>query len=154
MDKNTEKIYVVNAIYADELTKEDNEKEFEIYKIRYEIWKNKTFEEFLNFQRGYKKDKWNIGGFDSSYHTTKEEAIKFITENIGDINEAGCYNYASVSPIPMGCAYYNSRMNKNDIVLFKWNKGTHRYEIFNKTTENSELYNGLISYVWGFISAG
>ena len=149
--KEIECVYVVRAIYVDEITEEKNKKEYEIYKLKYPGWKEKTYEDFLEFQKGWKKDKWDIGGFDSSYHMTKEEAIEYATKNIGDINEAGCYMYAAVCPLPLGVAYYNTDIDRNEILLFKYCNEKDEYEPLNIEEEGMEKESRIRNYVWGFI---
>lgn len=150
MEKKEEFAYVVRAIYADEITKEKNERNYEIHKIKYNK-PNLTLDEFNKFQSDWKLNKWDIGGFDSSYHFDKEEAINYAKKNIGDINEAGCYMYAAVCPLPIGLAYYNTGIDKNDIILFKYEREEDEYKTWTPDSSEKELYERILNYVWGFI---
>lgn len=140
-------IYYVSAIYADKLTEEDLKKKYEIHKLKYN--KDITYEKFLDFLKDFKEDEYNIGSFISSYHLTKEEAIEYATKNIGDINEAGCYQYAGVSKAPTGLSYYNSGQNpKEDFIIYKYNREKDEYEELDKKEKEYDL---ILHHLWGFV---
>lgn len=151
MEKDTKKkdnksIYYVSAISLHKLTEKDLRLKYEIYKLKFN--REFPYEKYLANLKTFKEDKYNISDFISSYHDTKEEAIEYVVENIGDINEAGSYEYASVSKAELGRCYFNSCNSITDYILYKYNHDIDKYEELDK---NSEEYSDLSHYVWGYI---
>ena len=109
-----------------------------------------SYEEYRDFQKEMKMDKWKIGGFTSSYHKTEDEAKEYIIKNIGDIEESGCYNYACVSPKVLGHSYHSMYIEKSDVLIFKWNIEKETFEPFIETDENKELYEIIFDYIRSF----
>ena len=144
-------IYYVAAIDIAEITANDLKKEYEIHKIRY----NKTeddlsYKKFLQFMASWKHDKYSVSSFISSYHLTKEEALEYAINNIGDINEAGAYPYAGVVQAPVVCSYYNTEQNPNeDFIILKYNFEIRKYEIIDSTCPE---YKYILQHLWGMIS--
>lgn len=144
-----ENIYYVQAISLQELTEELLNKEYEIHKIKYNQPKL-TKEQFLKFMEDWHQSKYDIDSFISSYHETLEEAKEYAQRNIGDINEAGCYNYAAVCKAPLGLTYYNTGQNaKEDFILYKYDRESHSYKELAKDVPE---YKSLLEHVWGMIS--
>ena len=143
---NDVKIYQVTAISCEPKAEEILQHEFKIYKIRY----NKpdlTMEDYVNYLKRWNNDKYSINGFISSYHLDEERAVSYVENNIGDINEAGVYDYAAVSAIVVDAAYYNSEQDiEKDITIYKYNHETDKYE---KLTNAPELIH-LKKYIWNF----
>ena len=89
----------------------------------------------------------DISSFISSYHLNKEEAIEYAENNIGDIYECGSYPYVAVVSAPIGYSYYNTYQEKEkDFIFYKYNHSIKKYEKINK---DNEIYNYLLSHVWG-----
>ena len=107
------KIYYVSAISLEEITEEKMKHLYEIHKVKYNK-PNLSYEDFIEFKKSWKEDEYIIDSFISSYHLSKEEAIQYAIENIGDINECGSYPYAGVSTAYIGHAYHNACQNKNN----------------------------------------
>lgn len=143
-----EYIYDVRAISMDKLEECDIIKKFELYKA---FNPNKIVMSYENYKSlHYPFYPYNFDSFLSSMHETLEEAQEYVTQNIGDINESGSYNYAVVSKIPLSISYYTTEQNPNeDFWIYKYNNETHQYELLSK---DSLEYKSLLSYSWGFIS--
>ena len=144
-----DKFYCVSAISLTKITEEKLKEMYEIHKIKYK--KEISFEHFLKFQKDFKEDKYLIDSFVSSYHSEKEKAIQYAVNNIGDINEAGCYNYAGVSTLYTDIAYYNTEQNpKEDFIIYKYCREDNMYHELDKSAPE---YKYILSHLWGFVSS-
>lgn len=147
------KIHYVLVIDMDEITDERKRKNY--YKMLIEHNKQEkefTYEKYEKFIKDWKEDKYSFSSFQSSFHTSRKEAIEYVTKNIADINEAGCYNYAAVVSAPIGLAYYNTGVNpEKDIKLFKYNRETDSYVPMDKKEDG---FRQLRDHAWGMISLG
>lgn len=104
-------------------------------------------EKYVKYLHLHGEDKVSISGFISSYHVTETEAMKYAIQNVGDINEAGCYNYCAVVRAPVGHTYYNTSQNPDeDIILLKYNRKRDVYEILEGSEEEYEVIK---YHVWG-----
>ena len=140
-------IYSVIAISLEEYTEERLKKLHASHNCLYS--KQLTFEEFLKFQKQWKEDSYDISSFVSSYHLEYKTAKEYVEGNVCDINEAGCYNYAAISKIPIDATYYNSCQNPNtDFDIYKYNIETKEYELLDKKAKE---YEYLIRHVWGCV---
>ena len=143
-----ENIYYVEALAVEEKTETDLIKEYEIYKIKYE--REITYEKFLETKKNWHEDKYYIEGFTSSYHETLEEAKEYVIENIGDINEAGSYEYAAVVEAPLSVSYYNSYQTKKSFILYKYNHDKNKYEEIPQTEEVCKYILEALSGLFNF----
>lgn len=140
-------IYIVNAISVTEYKEEDLKRKHTAHNCLNE--RQLTYEEYLKFLKNWKEDTYSISSFISSFHLEYEKAKEYAENNLGDINEAGCYNYAAIIKAPMDCFYYNSYQNpKTDFELYKYNSETKKYELLDKSAKE---YNYIINHLWGFI---
>jgi len=145
-----EDIYMVYPVNICEKTNEMLIKEYKIYLIK----TNKTeeeysFEQFCNYLENWKQKKYSIDYFISSFHVDIEEAKKYVINNIGDINEAGCYEYACISKAPIGVSYYNSEQNVNtDFIVYKYNPEKKEYI---ELERDNEIFKEIAKYIWGYI---
>ena len=142
-----DKIYYVEAISLQEKSQEMLKKEYEIHKIKYK--EDITYEQFIKFLKDWHDYQYSIDSFISSYHVTLEEAKEYAKNNVGDINEAGCYNYCAVISAPIGISYYNTEQIKEDFIIYKYNNVSKSYEELSSTEKE---YNKLIEHVWQMIS--
>lgn len=142
-----EKIYITHAISLENKTEESLKKEYEIKCLKY----NKKFDWncFLKILKQTYEDKYSIGGFISGFYNKKEEATYAIVNNIGDINEAGCYPYAAVCTADIGVAYYDSYQNiETDFDIYEYNFDSKKYEPLNKEADE---YKAILHYIWGYV---
>lgn len=131
-----EKIWYVEAIGAEKVTEEKLRKDFEIAKIKHNWDSSKVdFEEFKRLKHSWGEDLYYFDRWISSFHKTKEDAIEFATQNIGDINEAGAYNYVAVVGAPMDSTYYNTYIKYEDVLIYKYDRESDRYVQIDKTEE-------------------
>ena len=146
-----EKIYIVMPILLKEKTKEDLEKEYRHFLFKLNLKEEEhSFEKFIskNLSKGEKK--FYINSFISSYHLTLEKAKLYAQQNVGDINEAGCYNYVCVCTADTDCTYYNTYQNLNeDFIVYKFDFVTDEYVPVEETEENKEILTVIKYHAWG-----
>lgn len=142
-------IYEVKAVSLTERTKDDIQKELDSVNARY--GHNMDMKRFMEHLRAIYRDKYEASSFTSSFHFNQDEAVKYATGNIGDINESGCYNYAAVCRNMVGKAYFDSCQDPdNDFWLFKYDRDTGHYLPLPK--EASEYMYVLVE-AWGYCPA-
>lgn len=104
-------------------------------------------DKYLKYLHMYGEDKVSISGFISSFHVKEGEAMRYAIENVGDINEAGCYNYCAVVRAPIGYSYYNTEQRlEEDIKILQYNRDTDKYETLDKSAKE---YDVIAYHVWG-----
>lgn len=129
-------IYVVTTIRLEEKTEKDIVKDFEINKIKYPRWKNKTIKEYQEFLKSWKMDKYLISQEDNSYFLDLKQAKYNVEENVADINDGGAYNYVVIKKIPLNVAY--GTIIIEDYYIYRYNKEIRKYmEV--KLDENEEV---------------
>lgn len=137
-------LYIVSTVSIKERTKEDLKKDFEITKLEYPSWRNKTFEEYCEFENGWNRDKYKMNEEDNSYFLDLQKAKSSVINNFADINDCGAYNYAVIKKVPMNRAY--GMIHVEEIYLFKYNLDTYGY------TEVSLNENDETKYITSIIS--
>ena len=139
-------IYYVLAIDFEKKNEDILKENYESFVKRYKC-EGYTYEDYLNKLELEGNKDFSISSFISSYHLNKDRAIEYATNNIGDINEAGSYNYVAVVSAPIDISYYNSNQNKDkDFELFKYDKENDVYVPLDK---NSWEYLPIIYHCWG-----
>lgn len=134
-----EPIYILSAVDIQPVTQEILEKEFEVTKIRYPAWKNKTFQEFLQIKADTYETKYNIETYDTAYFLNPLTAEQYAKENMADINEAGSYPYLVIYSRPTNHMY--AEANKTEVRLFVYERETDSYrEIKNIKADEKYLY--------------
>jgi hypothetical protein len=134
-----EHIYMVRTISLNEKSEDDLQREFEIFKLKYPIWINKTYEEFLHFQQSWKEDKYSISYEDNAYCENYEIAHKKVINNACDINDGGSYNYIAIIKVPMNGCYAMTYTQRSDINLFKFDMDRLSYlEVNDYDTEEAK----------------
>lgn len=123
---NDKYLYIVSTISLKKRTEDDLKKEFEIYKVKYPSWKEKTFEQYYEFQKGWNWHKYSISQEDNAYFLKLEEAKLAVKENFGDINDGGAYNYALIKKVPMNRAY--GMIYVEELYIFEYEIATDTYE--------------------------
>jgi len=137
-------IYIVRTIDLTEKTQSDLEREFEVMKINHPLWKTKTYEEFIDFMKGWKWDKYKQDYENNAYFETYEQAYEKVINNVCDINDGGIYDYVSIIKMPMNCCYTESYLEENDTTLFKFNYKEDTYFEINKDfDEKTKWLSGL-----------
>ena len=129
--------YRVIAISIREITEEDLKKEFEIDKIKHP---NLTsYEKWLNNTNKWVGTKYRVGSYDLGYFLEKEEALWAVENNLGGMDEGGCYPYALIEKLPLNTAYPTSTC-ETEYDLFKFNFETRGYEAIDFHESDKEEY--------------
>ena len=138
-----EKIWYVEAIEARKVTEESLKKDFEVAKIRHNWKPDADFESFKNFKHSWGEDLYYFDREITSFHKTREDAIEYATQNIGDINDGGVYNYVAVVGAPINSVYYNTYIKYEDVIIYKYDRESDLYIQIDKTEEifKPMLYN-------------
>lgn len=94
---NKDTVFLIYSGNIKSLTKDDLIKKYKIRKIQYPTALNITFEEYLALLKSWNDDTYDIMSFDllaicNDLEVAKEKVIN----NVGDFNEAGCYNHAII----------------------------------------------------------
>lgn len=140
-------IYEIKAVSLTERTEDDIQKELESFNILH--GKNIDMEKFKKFLGDFHRLKYDTSSFPVSFHTDHEEARVYARENIGDFNEAGCYNYAVICRNITGRAYYNSYQDPGeDFEVLKFDREKGQYLPLPK---DASEYWKVLEEAWGFI---
>ena len=119
-------LYIVTTVSLKSRTEDDIKKEYEIYKIKYPVWKVKSYENFCDYLNSWNLYNYTISQEDNSYYFNLNEAKEMVINNIGDINDGGIYNYVLIKKVPARRVYANT--NIEEYYLFKFNKNTRVYK--------------------------
>ena len=120
-------IFIVSTINLKEKSYEDLMKEYEIFKIKYNTWRKSTFEEFINFQKEWARDRYELTDEDNAYFLEFDKAKEAVEENINDINDSGVYNYALIRKVNLNSMY--AKQLPEEIYIFKFNKQKMKYDL-------------------------
>lgn len=121
-------LFILKTISLKKISTEELKKEYQIYQIKYPVWKNKTYEEFLEFSKSWSWDKYDCSSEDNCYFTDKNEAIDTAIDNIQDLNDGGVYNYILILEVPFN-ATYSQHMRAKSGTLLKYNVDSDKYSI-------------------------
>lgn len=144
-----ERIYIAFAIDAGKRTPEEKIRKYEVTKLRYNN-PTLTYEEYAKFQMGFKDFDYFAIADPMGYYTTKKLAEEAVQNNTCDINEAGCYPYAAVLPLPTDCMYANSYAEDNDVLIYKYNFESGMYGPL-PIRGNEDLIDRILQEVTGLI---
>lgn len=145
--KKNNNLFIVRTFSLKKVVDEDLNIEYEVFKIKYKAWKNKTFEEFLSWHKDFHKNPYDIESEDFAYFETKEEAADSILRNQADMNDGGAYKYASIVEVPYKVSYPNS-MYVQSVTLYRFNKKTEKFEIIDmETDEETRAIKNIFSIV-------
>lgn len=137
-------LYVVSTVSLKERTKEDLKKDFEITKLEYPSWQNKTFEQYYEFEKGWNRDKYIMNEEDNSYFLDFQKARNSVINNFADINDGGIYNYAVIKKVPMNMAYV--MIHVEEMYLFKYNLDADIYiEVSLNEDDETKYITSIIS---------
>lgn len=118
-------LYIVSTVSLKERTKENFKKDFEIAKLEYPSWQNKTFEQYYEFEKSWNREKYIMNEEDNSYFLDFQKARNSVINNFADINDGGTYNYAIIKKVPMNMAY--GMIHIEGLYLFKYNLDSDSY---------------------------
>lgn len=132
-------LFILKAISLKEKTEEDLKRDFDIVKIKYNVWKYKTLKEYIEFEKGWNRDKFNINTENILYSLDKMRAKELLIKNVADFNDGGAYNYAILLSIPQDTAYAELT-DINEYELFKYNQKTSTYELITDLNDEKAQY--------------
>lgn len=142
-NKNINYIYVVSTVSLKIRTEEDLNLDFEIHKIKYPYWRNKSYEDFYNFEKGWNYHKYKLEKEDNSYFLSLEDAKDAVSRNFANINDGGVYNYVLINKIPIGKAY--AMLQSEDVYIFKYDKELDVYtEVDLDSSEETKYITSLV----------
>ena len=76
--------------------------------------------------------------------------MKYIKENIGDINECGSYEYAALVSAEIDVSYYECNQTKEeDVILFKFDNETKSYVELEKTADEYFYLQKYVLHIFG-----
>ncbi len=150
--KQQEKIYIVTAISVRKRTEAELREMFARTKAKHSIWREKTFEQYVEFLKGWKEDKWAISTEDITYFLNKKDAEGFVQANCGDMNECGSYPYASITWVYPGEYLGRCSRTRQDVSIWEYVDPADRYTP--AVLEDKELLGLLCDEVRQVISGG
>lgn len=118
-------IYVVSTVDLKEKTEAMLKSEYEQTKAKYDTWKNKSYEEFYEFQKGWGWHRYKLRQEDNSYFMELDKAKEAVINNFADINDGGTYNYALIKKVPVGKAY--GMLSVKELYIFKYDRESDKY---------------------------
>jgi hypothetical protein len=138
------KVYVLSIYSIHPLTQEDLETSLKIHNLRYK--RETTMEDFLKFKEDWVKgsSKYDIdysSGEKNAYFYNLGDAIYAVQRNMGDINEAGVYNYATILAYEVGQMY--ATCQPLEFYAYKYNRTIDGYEEIHKGED--EVYDMLVT---------
>ena len=119
-------IFIVKTINLRSLTEKNLKDDFEVLKIKNKLWRNRTFEEYVEFEADWDRDKYKATSEDNAYFNNLDEAKEFVINNTCDLNDGGVFNYIIIQEVPINSSYAYTRIESN--YLFKFNRSTNKYE--------------------------
>lgn len=131
-------LYIVSTVSLKELSENDLKKDFELHKVQYPGWKNKTFQEYCEFKKGWGRDKYELSQEDNSYFLDFEKAKECVERNFADINDGGAYNYTVIKRTPLEKAYAMTYVE--ELHIFKYDNKTSTYKELPLDTNNETKY--------------
>jgi hypothetical protein len=143
-------IYIIRTMSVNENSEDDLRKEYEIFKIKYDTWHSKTFDEFLKFQKSWKDDKYSIHTDDLVYCESYEIAYDKVINNCCDMNDGGLYNYVAILKVKTNYCYASVCAASEDVILFQYDIDSRKYiELRDNTTEISLFKDKAIGVIRG-----
>ena len=137
-------IYIVRTIDLKVKTEQDLKNGYEVFKINYPNWRTKTYEDYIDFMKDWKRDKYEQGYEENAYCETYEQAYMKVINNICDMNDGGLYDYASIIKTPVDYCYPESYLEDEDTTLFKFDyKRNSYFEVRKDFDEKTKWLSGL-----------
>lgn len=134
------KIYILSILSVKQKTEEMLKKELEIHNLKYN--KNLTMDKYINFINSfnpYASKYTDSYGEPNAYFFNLSDAIYAAEHNLGDINEAGVYNYITIVALPIGQMY--AHIEPSEFYVFKYNEKEDGY--IQITNNDDEIYKFL-----------
>lgn len=142
-------IYIIKTISLKSKTEEDRQKEFEICKINYPLWKEATYQDYITFSKEWNEYDYKISSEDNCYCDEYDFTKNNVIDNSTDINDGGVYNYVAVIHTPINHAYAMTNIEQNDIHLFKFNSHSEKYDEvgYKDSKESKFIINKIIGRI-------
>lgn len=147
--KKIEKIYLVQVLNIKKKTEKDFEKDFKIFKEKYDWYKGKTVEEFKEYiknddvYRMFRLSDYNITeAEDVGFFTNEEIAKECVINNYADINECGSYSYAVIIPIKANTLYPECHaigIKEYSTMIFEFDNENDKYVQLNEKDFSIDL---------------
>lgn len=144
-----EKIYLVQVLNIKKKTEKDFEKDFKIFKEKYDWYKGKTVEEFKEYiknddvYRMFRLSDYNITeAEDVGFFTNEETAKECVINNYADINECGSYPYAVIIPIKANTLYPECHaigIKEYSTMIFEFDNENDKYVQLNEKDFSIDL---------------
>lgn len=146
-------IYLLYAISIHKNTEDDIKRNMDAENIRLNT--KMDIDYYKDFLKSFHELNYETSDCVIGYFDNKETAVEYAINNAGDMNEAGCYNYAIVCQRNLNRLYPD--LETEDMAIFEYNHDTDKYvEIYNSEngiiceSANKELCNDL-AYKYGDI---
>lgn len=134
------KIYVLSILSIKQKTEDMLKKELEIHNLKYN--QNLTMDKYIDFINNfnpYASKYTDSCGEQNAYFLNASDAIYAAEHNLGDVNEAGVYNYITIVALPIGQMY--AHMEPSEFYVFKYNEKDGGYNQITNTDD--EIYKFL-----------
>lgn len=132
-------LYILRTIDLDDRTDEDRSLEFQKFQVQYPIWKDKTFEHYIEFIKSWDEYNYTMNYEDNSYFESIETAKEYALMNMGDMNDGGVYNYVAIIAVPYGLCYATFT-GVEELYLFKFNYKNDCYESIELMEDDKSKY--------------
>ena len=130
-------MFIGKVISLRKKTEKDLHEEYEIMKIRHDNWKNKTFEDYINFAKNWQIYDFGVSTISICYSLDSNEIEKIITNNYADINDGGLYDYAAIVEVPINAVYPETEIIS--IKLFKYDVTKNKYELTDAGSKETDF---------------
>ena len=142
-------IYIVYAVDAGERSQQQQQKEFEIMKIKYGK-PNWSFNEYERFKKSWRDFKYYANLEPMAYCKSMDDAKYAVVNNICDFNECGSYPYAAIAVVPMDYVYPESYMTEGDVLTYRYNIDQDQYELM----KDGPIHDRIVQEIVGIRGGG
>ena len=139
-------LYVITTVSLKKRLESDIRKEYEIYKIKYPVWKLKTYENFCEFLKSWNWYDYTLSQEDNSYFFNLSEAKDRVIHNIGHINDGGIYNYVVIKKVPIEKIHANSDIKEYYLFIFNKNIGLYEEVTIDDNEEIKYILDNILYY--------
>ena len=122
-----DKIYRIHVFDTGEKTDEMRDLEYRIQMVRRGEGCGLSFRDYCAFLKAWGDYSYYIRDDIVGFYTDQGEAVRAVSENRADINEAGRYPYAAIVPVPVDCMYPNGDIKEDKIELFTYDRMHDQY---------------------------
>lgn len=127
-------VNILTILEVKPMEQTDLERMTKIQNAKYD--KEMSVDEYVKMEKGFNPmfGQFKLGcEQDVAYFYQLTDAIYAVEHNMGDINEAGVYNYAIIRTVNEGSVYTN--IDPKAFYLYEFNPQTKGYELVNKDTD-------------------